>query len=619
MQAERGGGASRGMLPSGQLNLNYGLETKTKAQILKTIIRLWRYLSTHRMRIVIVIFLTVVSNLLALLGPMLSGRAIDALGGGPGKVDFSIVFYYCSWMVLFYVISAGLNFLLAAQMISLSQQCARQMRKDVFGKLMELPVGFYDQHQTGDIISRISYDIDTVNTSLANDLLQICTTVVTVTGSLIMMLSISPVLGAVFLITVPIASVYIRHNAAKIHNYFRVRSVKLGALNGFVEEIVSGQKTIKAYHREETFISRFDTCNEEAVVAYYEADYHSSSLGPSVNFISNLSLAMISVFGAILYLAGKLTLGNMSSFILYSRKFSGPINEAANILSEIQSAAAAADRFFMLLDEEPEKADFPDAPDLGNVHGDVEMKEIDFAYLPEKPVLRRVNLRARPGNLIAIVGHTGAGKTTIINLLMRFYDPGSGTITIDGKVIDGVTRKSLRLAFAMVLQESWLFHGTVYENIAYGYDSAENSGQTADPAGIREKVINAAKAVQAHHFIMQLPQGYDTILNEDGINISAGQKQLLTIARAMLLDVRMLILDEATSNVDTRTEIRIQEAMRTLMKDKTCFVIAHRLSTIQNADLILVMENGRLAEQGTHDSLLEKGGVYAELYRSQFG
>ncbi|MCL2478777.1 MAG: ABC transporter ATP-binding protein/permease [Treponema sp.] len=615
MQAERGNSA-RGMSASGQINLNYATEEKSKAQIMKTIVRLWHYLSVYRLRIVVVIFLTVVSNLLALLGPMLSGRAIDAMVG-QGKVDFHLVFFYCYWMILFYVISAGLNFLLSTQMVSLSRQCARQMRKDIFDKLMDLPVSFYDQHQTGDILSRISYDIDTVNTSLANDLLQICTTIVTVTGSLFMMLTISPLLGCVFIVTVPISAIYIRHNATRIHNYFKTRSIKIGVLNGFVEEIVSGLKTIKAYNREKAFISSFDKNNEEAVMAYYWADYYSSSLGPSVNFISNLSMALVSVFGALLYLIGRLTLGSMSSFILYSRKFSGPINEAANILSEVQSAAAAADRFFFLMDEAPEKSDDPQANHLTEVSGAVQLSNIDFSYLPEKPILKNVNLKAAPGNLIAIVGHTGAGKTTIINLLMRFYDPNRGTITIDNKIIDGVTRKSLRLAFAMVLQESWLFYGTVYENIAYGY---ENDGpDKLSEEQIREKVIEAAKAVQAHHFIMQLPQGYDTILSEDGINISAGQKQLLTIARAMLLNVRMLILDEATSNVDTRTEIRIQEAMRQLMKDKTCFVIAHRLSTIQNADLILVMENGKLVEQGTHDELLEKGGVYAELYRSQFG
>ena len=609
MPSERGPGSKMGIGAPGLMSpLSRSAGEKPKVKVSKTIIRLWRYLASHRMRIVVVIFLTVVSNCLALLGPALSGRAIDAIEGGKGAVVFAKVFYYCALMAVFYLVSAGLNYLLSYQMISLSQQCARQMRKDVFDKLMVLPVKYFDTHQTGEIISHLSYDIDTVNTSLANDLLQICTTIVTVLGSLFMMLYISPVMGLVFILTVPIAAIFIRHNAAKIHGYFTTRSIKLGALNGFVEEIVSGQKTIKAYNREKTIISRFDVFNEEAVKAYYEADYYSSSLGPYVNFINNLSLTFVSVFGAILYLFGHLTLGNMSSFVLYSRKFSGPINEAANILSEIQSAAAAADRVFRLLDEEPEKEDIPDARELKDVKGKVELKDINFAYIPEKPVLKDVNLCAPPGSLIAIVGQTGAGKTTIINLLMRFYDPDSGTITIDDKVISALTRKSLRLAFAMVLQESWLFHGTVYENIAYGSEGAT-----------REKVIEAAKAAQAHNFIMQLSDGYDTVLNEDGINISQGQKQLLTIARAMLLDVRMLILDEATSNVDTRTEIRIQTAMRALMKDKTCFVIAHRLSTIQNADTILVMEDGKLVESGTHDGLLEKNGVYAGLYQSQFG
>jgi len=581
---------------------------KTKREIWKIMLRLWRYLVRYRHRIVLVVFLTIISNCFALLGPYLSGMAIDAIDPGKGLVAFQKVFYYCALMVAFYLVSAGLNYLLSFQMISLSRQTSRQMRKEVFDKLSELPVSFYDTHQTGDIISRISYDIDTINTSLAHDLLQICTTVVTVVGSLAMMLAISPVMGLVFFVTVPLAAVFIKRNASRIHGYFRARSARLGVLNSFIEEIVSGQKTIKAYNREKTFISRFDKCNEEAVTAYYEADYHSTILGPSVNFINNISLAMISVFGAILYLLGRITLGHMTSFVLYSRKFSGPINEAANILAEIQSAATAADRIFTLLDEESEKADLPDALNLETVNGKVELKKIHFSYLPEKPVLKDVSLTAPPGSLIAIVGQTGAGKTTIINLLMRFYDPQSGTINIDGHVITGITRKSLRLAFAMVLQESWLFHGTVYENIVYGNENAD-----------RKNVEAAAKTAQAHNFIMQLPDGYDTILSENGVNISQGQKQLLTIARAMLLDVRMLILDEATSNVDTRTEMRIQEAMRTLMKNKTCFVIAHRLSTIQNADAILVMENGRLSEHGSHESLLEKNGVYAGLYHSQFG
>ncbi|MDR1428723.1 MAG: ABC transporter ATP-binding protein/permease [Spirochaetaceae bacterium] len=583
-----------------------GTGKKSGRSIVKTMIRLWNYLRTDRLLIVLIVLLAVLSNCLALLGPLLSGRAIDALGGG--TVNFRLVFHYCRWMAFFFAVSSVLNYILSAGMISLSQRAARRMRNDIFDKLMNLPVSFFDTRQTGDLISHISYDIDTVNTSLANDLLQICTTVVTVAGSLAMMLAISPGMGLIFLVTIPPAGFFIRHQSEKIHHYFRLRSIKLGALNGFVEEMVSGLKTIKAYHQEKTTLSRFDEVNEEAVGAYYDADYHSSSLGPSVNFINNLSLTLVSVFGAVLYLLGRISLGSMSSFVLYSRKFSGPINEAANILAEIQSATAAADRVFALMDEKGEAPDRKDAAVLEAVQGRVELSHIRFGYVPGKTVLKDLSLCAEQGSLIAIAGHTGAGKTTIINLLMRFYDPESGTISIDGKEIRGVTRKSLRLAFAMVLQESWLFNGTVYENIAYGKAGAS-----------REDVEAAAKTAQAHYFITRLPGGYDTVLSEDGVNISQGQKQLLTIARAMLLDVRMLILDEATSNVDTRTELRIQEAMRRLMKDKTCFVIAHRLSTIQNADAILVMKDGDLAEQGTHQALLEKNGVYAELYRSQFG
>ena len=329
--------------------------------------------------------------------------------------------------------------------------------------------------------------------------------------------------------------------------------------------------------------------------------------GPSVNFINNLSLALISMFGALLFLFGGLGLGALSSFVLYSRKFSGPINEIANIISELQSACAAAERVFRLIDEPAEPEDRAEAAVLADVRGEVEMAHVRFGYLPDKTVIHDLNLRAEPGNLVAIVGPTGAGKTTIINLLMRFYDPDAGCIRLDGHEIRQVTRKSLRLAYAMVLQDTWLFHGTIFDNIAYGKKDAS-----------RPEVEAAAKAARIHSYITRLPEGYDTILNEDGMNISQGQKQLLTIARAMLLDANMLILDEATSNVDTRTEIQIQEAMRALMRGKTCFVIAHRLSTIQNADTILVVRDGDIVEQGNHQSLMESGGIYAELYRSQF-
>lgn len=573
----------------------------------KVLIRLWGYLFQHKWMIAAALLLTFVSNLLALLGPLLSGLAIDYIGVGPGEANFPMVFWYCGLMLVFYIVSSGLSYILSVLMVKLSQKIVYQMRKDLFDKLIELPVRFFDSHQTGDIISRISYDIDTVNASLSNDLLQIATSVITVVGSLIMMLMISPTLVLVFVVTIPVSIFFTKYMTGRVRPLFRRRSAKLGELNGFVEEVISGQKTTKAYHQEETMIGRFDVKNGDAVDAYYDADYYGSMVGPSVNFINNLSLALISVFGALLYLAGSLTPGNLSSFVLYSRKFSGPINEMANIISELQSACAAAERVFRLIDEEPEPADVPGAFVLPETAGDVRMEHVRFGYNPEKIIIHDLNLHAKPGSLVAIVGPTGAGKTTIINLLMRFYDPQSGTIRMDGHDSREITRKSLRAAYTMVLQDTWLFYGTIYENIAF-----------SRPDATREEVIEAAKAARIHRFITQLPDGYDTIISGDGMNISQGQKQMLTIARAMLSDAKMLILDEATSNVDTRTEQQIQAAMRNLMKGRTCFVIAHRLSTIQNADEILVVQQGEIVEQGNHQQLMERGGVYAGLYRSQF-
>ena len=571
----------------------------------KVLLRLWKYLFEHKWLVFLALILTISSNLLALVGPLLSGYAIDAISGD--RVLFDQVFYYCFWMILFYLGSSILSYALSVLMIQLSQKVVFRMRKDVFDKLVELLVSFFDQHQTGDIVSRISYDIDTVNASLSNDLLQICTSVITVAGSLVMMIMISPELVLVFAITIPISIVLTKYMTGKVRPLFRKRSAKLGELNGFVEEIITGQKTIKTYHQEETMIGRFDQKNLEAVDAYYNADYYGSMVGPSVNFVNNLSLALVSVFGALLYLAGKITLGNLSSFVLYSRKFSGPINEMANIISELQSACAAAERIFNLIDEAPEPLDADHAKELKDVKGNVRMDHIQFSYVPGKQIIHDLNLDTRSGGIVAIVGPTGAGKTTLINLLMRFYDPDSGSILVDEQNIQMVTRKSLRLSYAMVLQDTWLFHGTIFENIAYGKEDAT-----------MEEVVAAAKAAKIHHFITRLPNGYQTVLNEEGVNISQGQKQLLTIARAMLMDAKMLILDEATSNVDTRTEKQIQTAMKQLMKGKTCFIIAHRLSTIQDADTILVVRNGEIVEQGTHVQLLEKNGVYAGLYQSQF-
>ena len=570
------------------------------------LIRLWSYLYQYKWLLFLALFLTLASNLLGLVGPMLSGYAIDAIHG-PGDVDFPRVFFYAALMILFYAASSLLTYILTRITIRFSQRVIYQMRKDVFDTLMGLPVGYFDRTQTGDIVSRISYDIDTVNGSLSNDLLQICTSVITVAGSLIMMLMIAPVLVSVFVITIPASIFLTRYMTRRVRPLFRKRSAKLGELNGFSEEIISGQKTIKAYHQEETMIFRFDQKNTEAVDAYYNADYYGSMTGPSVNFINNLSLSLVSVLGAVLYLFQSISLGNLSSFVLYSRKFSGPINEAANILSELQSATAAAERIFRLIDEAPEPADAPDALELTDVRGDVRMEHVRFGYLPGQTIIHDLSFHAEPGSLTAIVGPTGAGKTTLINLLMRFYDPWSGSITVDGKEISGLTRSSLRRAYTMVLQDTWLFTGTIYENLSYGKEDAT-----------LEEVQRACKAAHIHEAILQMPQGYDTVLTGDGSGLSKGQKQMLTIARAMLLDSKMLILDEATSNVDTQTEEKIQLAMRELMKGKTCFVIAHRLSTIQNADHILVVQNGDIVEQGNHDTLLKQGGLYSKLYYSQF-
>ena len=572
-----------------------------------TILRLLEYMMQYKLLLGLALGLTIVSNLLSLVGPMLSGYAIDAIEPGAGRVAFERVFYYAGLMVLFYIASSVLSYLLAVLMIHISRKVVYRMRKDVFDRLMDLPVGYFDTHQTGDIISRISYDIDTVNTSLSNDLVQILTTMITVAGALVMMILISPRLVLIFAFTVPLSFILTKIITGKTRPLFRLRSRKLGELNGFVEEMISGQKTLKAYHQEKNTIEQFDARNEEAVETYYKAEYYGSVVGPAVNFINNLSLSLVSVFGALLYLAGQMTIGNISSFILYSRKFSGPINEAANILSELQSALAAAERVFGMIDELPEKPDVPEAVVLESTEGNVVLKDVTFGYYKDDPIIKNLNLQAHKGELIAIVGPTGAGKTTLINLLMRFYDAQAGMIQVDGHDIQKVTRSSLRDKYAMVLQDTWLFQGTIYENIAYGKKDAT-----------MEEVVKVAKASRIHSCIMHLPKGYDTVLTDDGTNISKGQKQLLTIARAMLLDADMLILDEATSNVDTRTEKQIQQAMRELMEGKTCFVIAHRLSTIQNADEILVVNHGKIVEQGDHQTLMERKGFYYNMYCAQW-
>ncbi|MBQ9010946.1 MAG: ABC transporter ATP-binding protein [Clostridia bacterium] len=573
--------------------------------------RLLQSLGPFRAMIFLVVLLSVLSNFLSLLGPSLAGSAINEVAAGKGQVRFDRVYAYALRMLLCYVSASVLSLVISITMVRISKKFASRMRQQVFEKLMRLPVGYFDRNQAGDIISRVSYDIDVISTCMATDIVSILTSIVTVIGSLFMMVSISLPLSAVALITVPASILYTTHMRRITQPRFVRRSKKYGAMNGFVEEMLSGQKTILAYAHEDAVDERFDAINQDAAQAYYDADSIGSTIGPTMGFINNICLSLIAFFGSILYLHRLISIGSISSFVLYSRKFSGPINEVANIINELFSALAAAERVFSLLDEEEEPADPPTALSPDRFLGEVQMRNVVFGYTPEQTIIHNLSLDAPAGRLIAIVGPTGAGKTTIINLLMRFYDVRAGEIRVDGQDIRALTRHSLRSAYEMVLQDTWVFRGTIFENIAYGKENAS-----------LEEVVRAAKAAHIHPFIMRLPEGYETVISEDGGNISKGQKQLLTIARAMLSshydNSNMLILDEATSNVDTSTERAIQIAMRDLMQDKTCFVIAHRLSTIQSADLILVLNHGDVVEQGTHASLMAARGFYYNLYRAQF-
>ena len=580
-------------------------------------LRLSKYVLQQWPLFLLALVLTLGSNQLSLLGPRYSGAAIDAIELETG-VDFPVVWQNIARMLGCYVISALLSYILSVIMIQLSQRITYKMRKQVFEKLTTLPVSFFDTHATGDIISHLSYDIDTINSTLSHDLIQIMTSAYTVVGSLVFMWQISKPMILIFALTVPVSLLFTRYRSRVIRPLFRKRAKKYGELNGFAEEMLTGSRTISAYGRQEVISDRFNAINDEAMDAYYKADYSGSLLFPTINLINNISLTLVAIMGGILYMYSQngtilatstffISLGGVAQFVQYSRKFAGPINEFSNILHEIQSAFSAAERVFAVLDEQPEKEDKTDALSLTEVLGDVCLEHVTFGYTPDKTVLKDVSVKARKGQTVAIVGPTGAGKTTIINLLMRFYDHQSGEIRIDGIPSIDIKRSDLRLAFNMVLQDTWLFYGTIYDNIVYGREDATP-----------EEVYAAAKAAKIAPYIESLPDGYDTILSDDGVNISKGQKQLITIARAFLSKAPILILDEATSNVDSRTEIQIQKAMTALTENKTCFIIAHRLSTIQNADTILVVKDGMIIEQGNHDTLMTQGGFYASLYRSQF-
>lgn len=573
----------------------------------KTLSKLFTYVRDVKWLFVLAIILTLSANGLQLLGPYLTGNVIDIISLKQDPNAWNNVLKYVLWMLVLYVVSSILMYALSSLMIYISQRIVVKMRQDLFNKFLDLPVSYFDKHQIGDMLSRISYDIDTINTSLSSDLVQLFGSMIVVFGAFMMMLWISLPLLSVFFITIPLSILTTRFLTRRTRPLFRERSRKLGDMNGYIEETISGLKTIKAYSQQDSMINSFKEKNNDASVAYYKADYYGSIVGPTVGFINNISLTLISVFGSILFLFNMISIGNISSFLLYSRKFSGPISESANMVAELQSTLAAAERVFRVLDE-PIEQDAEDGLTLNQpVLGDIKFEHVNFGYLPNKPILKDVNINIKAGQLVAIVGPTGAGKTTLINLIMRFYSPDSGRILVDGVDIAQLSQSELRSSFSMVLQDSWLFYGSIYDNLIYGNEHAT-----------KEDVIRIAKEVHIHNFIERCKNGYHTLISDDGVNLSKGQRQLITIARAMLANKPMIILDEATSNVDTLTEKRIQSAMVKLMHEKTCFVIAHRLSTIINADIILVVHDGNVVEQGSHTELMSKKGHYYHLYMAQF-
>jgi ATP-binding cassette subfamily B protein len=521
-------------------------------------------------------------------------------------IDFAKIGRILLLVLGLYLLSALFNFIMQFVMAKTSQTIVYDMRREVDEKLARLPLKYFDGRTHGEILSRVTNDIDTVSTTLQQGLTQVISAVTMLIGIIVMMFTISWVITLVCLLVLPLSFAFVRVIVKKSQKYFRGQQTELGHINGHVEEMYAGHTVVKAFGKEKDSQETFDAINERLYNVGWKAQFLSGVMMPMINFISNLSYVFVCAIGGIMVIGGQITIGNVQAFIQYSRRFTQPIMQTAQIANVMQSTVAAAERVFEVLDEEEISPDRSD--NVISFHkGAVTFDHVSFGYVPGVPVIRDLSLSAAPGDVVAIVGPTGAGKTTLVNLLMRFYEVDSGTIRVDGVDITSIPREDLRREFGMVLQDTWLFGGTIRDNIAYGRSDATE-----------EEVIAAAKMAHADHFIRTLPQGYDTILNEEASNISQGQKQLLTIARALLADPPILILDEATSSVDTRTEAYIQNAMVSLMKGRTSFVIAHRLSTIKDASTILVMNDGEIIEQGNHKALMDKGGFYADLYNSQF-
>lgn len=569
----------------------------------KTLSKLNSYIAGNRKYLILVIISALLANIFMLVAPYISGRAIDFIKG-ENNVDFPMVAKFIGILFAVYVLNALFTWGMTVFTNALSNHSIEKMRKDAFGKISKLPLKFFDGHSHGDIISRLTNDIDAVSEGLLQGITQLFSGIVTVVGSLVLMFLLDwRITLCVIVITIIciFVSKAIATNSGKM---FRLQAQTIGELNGYVSETVGNLKVVKAFGYEDKSSEVFGEINACLYDCGQKAQFYSSLVNPTTRYINNLAYISVGVLGGLAALAGHLSVGIISSFLIYATQFARPINDMTSILTQLQSAQAAAARIFALGEIEPETPD-EDRPEIEVKNGEVMFKDVDFSYNKDKELIKDLNIAAKPGQRVAIVGPTGAGKTTIVNLLMNFYGVDKGTIFVDGQAIDSVQRDSLRKNFGMVLQDTWLFAGTVKENIAYGKEGATD-----------EEIINAAKAASAHGFIKRLPNGYDTMITEDGGNLSSGQKQLLTIARAMLSDPKILILDEATSNVDTMTEQRIQKAFLKMMEGRTSFIIAHRLSTIREADLILVMDKGRIIEQGTHKELLAKNGFYTKLYNS---
>jgi len=569
-----------------------------------TLLRLLKYLIDKKLILLLVFIFSTVATIINVIGTRLNGTIVDNY---IARGDTSGLLKICIIMAVIYIFGVVFTYLQNNLMVEVAQKTVMAIRRDLFNYMQKLPVKFYDTHDNGDLMSRLTNDVDNINVTLSQSVTQLFSSIINIIGMLIAMLLLNPFLTLVSMITVPLMFLITKTIAKVTKKYFSSQQKELGNMNSFVEEIVSGQKAVKVFNREDMVKEQFGEINERLRHSAVRAQVFSGVMGPMMNFINNSSYVIIAVVGGYLVISGKgLTAGMMFTFILYMRNFTRPVSDLANLFNTIQSAMAGAERVFEIMDEEPEKDNLNDVK-INTVKGDVEVHDVTFSYLPQKPVLKNASFSAKPGQTIALVGPTGAGKTTVVNLLTRFYDVDSGIIKIDGLDINKIHRKSLRSNLAIVLQDTFLFSESIRENIRYGRLSATDT-----------EVEAAAKVANCHSFITHLAHGYDTVLTDNGRNLSQGQRQLLAIARAILADPAILILDEATSSIDTRTEMHIQEAMLKLMEGRTSFVIAHRLSTIRNADQILVINHGEIIERGTHDELLQRDGFYANLYNSQF-